>query len=65
MAGDSPFRKMMRTDAPAAVIVIRFLAGGVFLVEGVKKFLFVEQWGAGRFARIGIAAEASVTGIFV
>jgi uncharacterized membrane protein YphA (DoxX/SURF4 family) len=28
----------------------------VFLLEGIKKFLFVEQWGAGRFARIGIPA---------
>jgi uncharacterized membrane protein YphA (DoxX/SURF4 family) len=64
MAGDSLFRKMMRTNAPAAVIVIRFLAGGVFLIEGVKKFLFVEQWGAGRFARIGIPAPG-FTGPFV
>jgi len=45
---------MMRTSVPAAVVVIRFLAGGVFFTEGVKKFLFVEPWGAGRFARIGI-----------
>ena len=54
----------MRTDAPAAVIVIRFLAGGVFLIEGAKKFLFVAQWGAGRFARIGIPGP-EFTGPFV
>lgn len=32
------------------------LVGGVFLLEGIKKFLFVAQWGAGRFAKIGIPA---------
>ena len=64
MASDSLFRSMMRTSAPGAVIVIRFLAGGVFFIEGLKKFLFVEQWGAGRFARIGIPVPA-FTGPFV
>jgi uncharacterized membrane protein YphA (DoxX/SURF4 family) len=46
--------RLLRSQAPAAAIVIRFLAGGVFFIEGIKKFLFVEQWGAGRFTRIGI-----------
>ena len=45
---------ILRTDAPAAAIAVRFLAGLVFFLEGIKKFLFVAQWGAGRFARIGI-----------
>ena len=45
---------ILRTDAPAAAIVVRFLAGLVFFLEGTKKFLFVAQWGAGRFLRIGI-----------
>jgi uncharacterized membrane protein YphA (DoxX/SURF4 family) len=40
------------------------MVGGVFFLEGIKKFLFVEQWGAGRFARIGIPAPA-FTGPFV
>jgi putative oxidoreductase len=64
MASDSLFGKMTRTSAPGAVIVIRFLAGGVFFTEGLKKFLFAEQWGAGRFARIGIPVPA-FTGPFV
>jgi putative oxidoreductase len=50
------FGKLLRTKAPSAVLVIRFLTGGVFLLEGIKKFLFVDQWGAGRLARIGIPA---------
>ncbi|MCE5276487.1 MAG: DoxX family protein [Planctomycetaceae bacterium] len=47
-------RKLLQTRAQAAVLVIRLLAGGVFFAEGLKKFLFVDQWGAGRFAHIGI-----------
>jgi putative oxidoreductase len=54
MAGYSPFRRLVGTSAPAGVILIRLLAGGVFFAEGVKKFLFAAQWGAGRFERIGI-----------
>jgi putative oxidoreductase len=49
-----PWAKILRTDAPAAAIVLRFLVGLVFFLEGTKKFLFATQWGAGRFARIGI-----------
>lgn len=39
-----------------ANLIVRLLVGLVFLPEGVKKFLFPEQWGSGRFARIGIPA---------
>jgi putative oxidoreductase len=42
------------THAHSATILIRFLAGGVFLAEGLKKFMLPAQWGAGRFAHIGI-----------
>lgn len=48
------WNRMLRTDAPAATLVIRCLVGVVFFSEGIKKFLFVAEWGAGRFARIGI-----------
>jgi len=48
------WNRMLRTDAPAATVVIRCLVGVVFFSEGIKKFLFVAEWGAGRFARIGI-----------
>jgi putative oxidoreductase len=58
------FKKITHTNAPAAVMAIRLLAGGVFFLEGIKKFLFVEQWGAGRFARIGIPAP-QIMGPFV
>ena len=53
-ACDGALDRLKRTNAPSATLVIRLLAGGVFFLEGVKKFLFVDQWGVGRFARIGI-----------
>lgn len=55
---------VFRAQAPAAVILIRLLAGGVFLAEGIKKFLFAAQWGVGRFAHIGIPMP-EVLGPFV
>jgi putative oxidoreductase len=47
---------VIRPSRQRANVVVRLLVGLVFLPEGVKKFLFPEQWGAGRFARIGIPA---------
>jgi putative oxidoreductase len=43
-----------------ANLIVRLLVGLVFLPEGIKKFLFPEQWGAGRFARIGIPAPETM-----
>jgi len=48
------FQKLLATTAPASVILIRLLVGAVFLTEGIQKFLFPNEVGAGRFARIGI-----------
>jgi uncharacterized membrane protein YphA (DoxX/SURF4 family) len=43
------------TERPArAVLLIRILVGGVFLSEGIQKFLFPDSFGAGRFVKIGI-----------
>ncbi len=39
--------------APAATILIRLMAGGVFLWEGILKFVYTGQ-GVGRFTKIGI-----------
>ena len=47
---------LLRIDAPCAVILVRFLVGGVFLSEGIQKFLFPEALGVGRFTSIGIPA---------
>jgi putative oxidoreductase len=47
-------RRSLATTAPGATILVRLIVGGVFLAEGIQKFLYPEALGAGRFARIGI-----------
>jgi len=49
---------LTRTSEPTAVVLIRLMVGGVFLSEGIQKFLFADDVGAGRFARIGIPSPA-------
>jgi len=41
------------TDGPASTLLLRLMAGGVFLWEGVMKFVFVSQ-GVGRFTKLGM-----------
>jgi putative oxidoreductase len=43
-----------RTSASAAILLVRLATGGVFLSEGVQKFLFPIVLGVGRFQKIGI-----------
>lgn len=50
------WRPLLLSRAPAAVVLIRALVGAVFVSEGVQKFLFAADLGAGRFARIGLPA---------
>ncbi|MBA3888179.1 MAG: DoxX family protein [Acidobacteria bacterium] len=40
--------------APTATLLIRVMVGAVFLSEGIQKYLYAADVGAGRFARIGI-----------
>jgi putative oxidoreductase len=47
-------RKMLDTEAPAATLLVRLSVGTVFLSEGLQKFIYPAELGAGRFARIGI-----------
>jgi uncharacterized membrane protein YphA (DoxX/SURF4 family) len=47
-------RKLVSTDAPGAVLLPRLVVGGVFLSEGIQKFLFPGDLGIGRFVKIGI-----------
>ena len=50
------FKKVLATDAPPAVLLVRLMVGGVFLSEGIQKFLYPELRGSGRFATLGIPA---------
>jgi putative oxidoreductase len=47
-------KRMTSTQAPPATLLIRLMVGGVFLSEGIQKFLFPAEVGAGRFAKIGL-----------
>lgn len=54
------------TDAPAATILLRLMAGSVFLWEGVLKFVYANQ-GVGRFTKLGFPfpqATANFDGAF-
>ena len=41
------------TDGPRSTILCRLMAGGVFLWEGILKFVYTNQ-GVGRFTKLGI-----------
>ena len=59
LLADFPGR-IIATRASTAVLIIRVLVGAVFVSEGVQKFLFPAEVGAGRFARIGIPSPEVV-----
>jgi putative oxidoreductase len=42
-------------SAPRSVLIMRLMAGGVFLSEGILKFVYTNQ-GVGRFTKLGIPA---------
>jgi putative oxidoreductase len=48
--------KSATSRVSAAIILVRLAVGGVFLSEGIQKFLFPDALGVGRFAKIGIPA---------
>jgi len=41
------------TDGPNAIWLLRLMAGGVFVSEGILKFVYVNQ-GVGRFTKLGM-----------
>jgi putative oxidoreductase len=43
------------TDGPGAIVLLRLMAGGVFLWEGFLKFVYTNQ-GVGRFTKLGFPA---------
>lgn len=59
-----PLRRLLRTTAPGATILVRIAVAVVFVSEGLQKFIDSAALGAGRFAKIGIPAP-EVMGPFV
>src|ERR1051325_4915268 len=52
-------------DGPSAIIVLRPIAGGLFLWEGMLKVIYVNQ-GVGRFTKLGLPfpqATANMVGV--
>jgi putative oxidoreductase len=45
--------RILTTNAPASVVLIRLVVGAIFLSEGIQKFLFANDLGVGRFIRLG------------
>ena len=48
------YSRLAPSGTPAAVILIRLIVGPIFLSEGIQKFLYPDENGIGRFAKIGI-----------
>jgi uncharacterized membrane protein YphA (DoxX/SURF4 family) len=49
-------QRILATNAPASVLLIRLVVGAIFLSEGIQKFFFPNDLGVGRFIKIGIPA---------
>lgn len=47
-------QRLLHTSDRATILLIRLMVGAVFLSEGIQKFLFADELGAGRFAKIGL-----------
>lgn len=46
--------RLTHTRNEFSTLLIRLMVGAVFLSEGIQKFLFAEEVGSGRFAKIGL-----------
>ena len=48
------WQRLISSGGSPAVILVRLIVSGVFLSEGIQKFLFPAELGVGRFVKIGI-----------
>ena len=56
--------RLTHTRNEFSTLLIRLMVGAVFLSEGIQKFLFSEEVGSGRFAKIGLPSP-EILGPFV
>lgn len=59
-------RRMLQSPPEAAwraLVLVRLMVGAVFVSEGLQKFLYPADVGAGRFARIGFDQPELVAGL--
>lgn len=45
---------VLSTDNDRTTLLIRFIVGYVFIMEGIQKFVYSDKLGVGRFLKIGI-----------
>jgi putative oxidoreductase len=50
----SPPERVIASQAPSALVLLRIAIAFVFVTEGIQKFLYPDVLGVGRFTRIGI-----------
>ncbi len=55
--------ELRSTAAPASTLLIRLMVGLVFVSEGIQKFLFPAEIGAGRFTKIGLPSPETLASI--
>lgn len=55
--------RVTANNAPAATVLIRTVVGTFFLSEGIQKFIFPDEVGSGRFAKIPIAGAETIAPI--
>ena len=46
--------RFLETDEDKSTILIRFIVGYIFVMEGIQKFIYSDSLGVGRFIKIGI-----------
>lgn len=60
-------KKLAKTKAQPATILIRIMVGGVFILAGLQKFLRADEFGSASFEEIGIPQPglmAPLVGVF-
>jgi|GEM_PF-310223 len=55
---DALIHRIAFSTAPPATVLLRSIVGGVFLLEGILKFLNPQELGVGRFIKLGIPFPA-------
>jgi uncharacterized membrane protein YphA (DoxX/SURF4 family) len=53
-------KRVLQTDNKRTTILIRLMAGAVYLSEGTQNFLFADKLGTVRFAKIGLPDPAAL-----
>ena len=59
------FKKIVSTDTSATTVLVRLIVGAVLLSDGTQKFLWPDNPGAGRLAKIGLLIPAASISLII